>query len=60
MTSAKEKKEIYKLWGEAFPHLSTFSPTAFYMTLDIAVIGIKLIPLIGGEEYRPHLMCFPL
>lgn len=60
MISAKEKKEIYKLWGEGFPHLSTFSPTAFYMTLDIAVIGIKLIPLTGGEEYRPHLMCFPL
>lgn len=60
MTSAKEKKEIYKLWGKAFPHLSTFSPTAFYMTLDIAVIGIKLIPNIGEEDYRPHFMCYPL
>lgn len=53
-------KEIYKLWGKEFSHLSTFSPTAFYMTLDIAVVGIRLMPLIGGEEYRPHFMCFPL
>lgn len=60
MASAKEKKEIYKLWGKAFPYLASFSPTAFYMTLDIAVVGIRLIPLIGGEEYRPHFMCFPL
>lgn len=60
MASTKEKKEIYKLWGEAFPRLTAFSPTAFYMTLDIAVIGIRLIPLIGGEEYRPHFMCYPL
>lgn len=60
MASAKEKKEIYKLWGKAFPNLATFSPTAFYITLDIAVVGIKLMPLIGGEEYRPYFMCFPL
>ncbi|MBC8602844.1 hypothetical protein H8784_14085 [Parabacteroides acidifaciens] len=60
MASTKEKKEIYKLWGEAFPCLTAFSPTAFYMTLDIAVIGIRLMPLIGGEEYRPHFMCYPL
>ena len=60
MASTKEKKEIYKLWGEAFPCLTAFSPTTFYMTLDIAVIGIKLIGLRGQDEYRPHFMCYPL
>lgn len=56
----KRKKEIVNDWKNEFPQLSVYSSTKLYGVIDFAIIGIELIRIIRSDDYRPHIICYPL
>ncbi len=54
------KKHVTESWRDAFPQLTTFTPTKFYKIVGPVIVGLELIRLPFAEEYRPYFIMYPL
>lgn len=54
------KKKITQDWQKAFPELVRYNENKFYKIVGPIIIGLELIKLPRVEEYRPHLVVYPL
>lgn len=60
MMTYELKKEIVTDWKNSFSQLSIYSLNKLYGIAGIVIIGIELIKVIRNDDYRPHIMCYPL
>ncbi len=54
------KKKVNQDWQNAFPELAKYAQNKFYKTVGPTIVGLELIKLPRVEEYRPHLVIYPL
>jgi len=54
------KKTIQNDWLNAFPELSPYSKDKLYKLVGPLIIGIELIKMRSGEDYRPHFVVYSL
>lgn len=56
----KLKKMITQEWLKAFPNLESYAHDKLYMIIGPFVCGLELIKLPRIENYRPHLVIYPI
>jgi hypothetical protein len=54
------KKRITGDWSPHFPGLAPYAPNKLYKLIGPLVAGIELTALPRSENYRPHLVMYPL
>lgn len=54
------KKKVSLDWQNAFPELGKFSQNKLYKIVGPLILGLELIKLPGGQEYRPHFVMYSL
>lgn len=54
------KKAIDSDWLNEFPQWSLYNLNRYYKIIGPVLVGIELIRVRGGDEYRPYLVSYPL
>jgi len=52
------KRKIDGEWQQALPQLSMYSKNKFYKIVGPFIMGLELLHLPGGEEYRPYFVVY--
>lgn len=54
------RKKVNQDWQSAFPELTKYAQNKFYKVVGSLIVGLELIKLPRADEYRPHLVIYPL